>query len=503
MVLKAEPYGAKVRLKFSIIVNFIMRFLSLFAGLLFTISVTRRLSVEEFGIWVMLFKYISYVLPFAAIFTYWLPRTISRGFNTAKSGIFLSILLGLTSSVIYLSISWGAYVFFNQPFTPLLLAAIIVLQEYLYRGLLYIALSHAPQYRGVSSFTIRMAQAVSALLLVVLLKLGLHGAVIAAIVGRSCGLLLLFVINKEILSRSVLDFGVVKNWIKRSWLPLYSKIVLMLTSLDAIIVRIIAGNETPIAYYGVSMSILGLASTRVHFSPALYARLLAKRDIRDVIEAFWLSYLLLIPMIIGILVYTEPILAVYNIKYVVASWIVRVFALAASLQVLSTLLATVIGGLERRDIIEDIDLRETVLFKMPTLRLIIVILYLIILSLFSFLFRESELSIALCWSLAYLLRFILIIAFYNNLLIKEFNVHLPYKIFAKFTLKFLIASTPIVILSIIYRVEPHISIWDTLTHLLPAIFVAGTSYFLVLYVIDYKFRDLIKRGLSFIREYRK
>ncbi|RLE86862.1 MAG: hypothetical protein DRN04_18945, partial [Thermoprotei archaeon] len=141
-----ELYGAKVRLKFSIIMNFIMRFLSLFAGLLFTVSVTRRLSVEEFGVWVMLFKYISYVLPFAAIFTYWLPRTISRGFNTAKSGIFLSILLGLTASIAYLSISWGAYVFFNQPFTPLLLASIIVLQEYLYRGLLYIALSHAPQY---------------------------------------------------------------------------------------------------------------------------------------------------------------------------------------------------------------------------------------------------------------------------------------------------------------------------------------------------------------------
>jgi len=501
--LKTEPYGAKVRLKFTIIVNFIMRLLSLFAGLLFTISVTRRLSVEEFGIWIMLFKYISYVLPFAAIFTYWLPRTISRGFNTAKSGVFLSILLGLTSSVIYLFISWGAYMFFNQPFTILLLAAVIVLQEYLYRGLLYIALSHAPQYRGISMFTIRTVQAVSALLLVVLLKLGLYGAVIAAIVGRSCGLLLLFIVNKEILSKSVLDFSVVKKWIKRSWLPLYSKIVLMLTSLDAIIIRIIAGNETPIAYYGVSTSILGIATTSIYFSPALYARLLAKRDVRDVVEAFWLSYLLLTPMIIGIIIYAEPILAVYNIKYVVIAWVVRVFALAAFFQVFSTLLATVIGGLERRDMVEDVDLRETVLFKMPTLRLAIVVLYLIVLSLSSFLLRESELLITLCWSLAYLLRFLLEIVFYNNLLMKEFRVRLPYNTFAKFTFKFLIASIPIIVLSIVYKVEPHVSIWVTLENLLPAILIAGVSYFSILYLIDHKFRDLVRRSLRYIQEISK
>ena len=503
MVLEAEPYGAKVRLKLSIIVNFIMRFLSLFAGLLFTVSVTRRLSVEEFGIWIMLFKYISYVLPFAAIFTYWLPRTISRGFNTAKSGIFLSILLGLTASVIYLSISWGAYVFFNQPFTPLLLASIIVLQEYLYRGLLYIALSHAPQYRGVGSFTIRTAQAFSALLLVVLLKLGLYGAVIAAIVGRSCGLLLLFAVNRRILSNSVLDFGIVKDWVKRSWLPLYSNIVLVLASLDAIIVRIIAGSETPIAYYGVSMSVLNIVSTRAHFSSALYARLLAKRDVKDVIEAFWLSYLLLVPMVIGVLVYAEPILAVYNIKYVVAAWVVRVFALAAFFQVFSTLLATVIGGLERRDMVKGTNLRETVLFKMPTLRLAIVTLYLIVLSLSSFLIRESELLITLCWGLAYLLRFLLEIVFYNNLLTKEFGVRLPYNTFAKFTFKFLIASIPIIVLPIVYKVEPHVSIWDTLENLLPAILIAGVSYFSILYLIDHKFRDLVRRSLRYIQEISK
>lgn len=499
--MEAELYGAKVRLKLSIIVNFIMRFLSLFAGLLFTISVTRRLSVEEFGTWIMLFRYITYVLPFAAIFTYWLPRTISRGFNTAKSGIFLSILLGLTSSIAYLFISWGAYAFFNQPFTPLLLAAIIVLQEYLYRGLLYIALSHAPQYRGVSAFVIRTVQAVSALLLVALLKLGLYGAVIAAIIGRSCGLLLLFIVNRKVLSKSVLNFGVVKNWVKRSWLPLYNNVVSMLTSLDAVIVRIIAGSELPIAYYGVSMSILSFASTRLHFSSALYVRLLAKRDIRDIVEAFWLSYLLLVPIIIGILVYAEPILALYNIKYVAASWIVRVFALAAFFQVFSTLLATVIGGLEQRDIVENIDLRETVLFKMPTLRLVIVALYLTALLLSLFSLKGSELLIALCWGLAYLLRFLLITVFYNNLLVKEFRIHLPYSTFIKFMLKFFTASIPIIVLSTVYKVKPYISIWATLGNLLPAILISSVFYFSILYIIDYKFRNLVKRGLCFIKNH--
>ena len=102
-----------------------------------------------------------------------------------------------------------------------------------------------------------------------------------------------------------------------------------------------------------------------------------------------------------------------------------------------------------------------------------------------------------------MLRFLLEIVFYNNLLMKEFRVRLPYNTFAKFTFKFLIASIPIIVLPIVYEVEPHVSIWVTLENLLPAILIAGVSYFSILYLIDHKFRDLVRRSLRYIREVSK
>ena len=496
--MTSEVYGAKVRLKFSILINFVMRILSLSAGLLFTISVTRKLSVEDFGTWTMLFKYISYVLPFAAIFSYWLPRTISRGFNTAKAGLFLSIILGLTASIAYMFIGWGASTFFNQPLIPLLIATIIVLQEYLYRGLLNIALAHAPQYRGIAIFTIRAAQAISALGLVVFLRLGLYGAVIAAIIGRSCGLLLLFVVNSKVISSSVFDFSIVKGWIRKSWLPLYGNLVLMLSSLDVLIIRGIVGSEEPIAYYGISMSVLGIAMMSVHVSPALYARLLAKRDVKDVFEAFWVSYMLLIPMVIGIFVYTKPILAIYNIKYTVAVWIVRLFALAALFRMFSTILATTLGGFEYRDLVENISLRETVLFKTPTLRLVITAIYLLVIVTTSYIFGQDSLVIGSCWGFAYLLRFLLLTCLLDRLLRKEFNIRLPYSDFTKTIAKFLLSSLTIVVLSMLFPVEPQISIWKLLEDFVPILIISVLAYFSTLYLVDTKFRTFFKTGVRYV-----
>ena len=493
-----EVYGAKVRLKFSILINFVMRILSLSAGLLFTISVTRKLSVEDFGTWTMLFKYISYVLPFAAIFSYWLPRTISRGFNTAKAGLFLSIILGLTASIAYIFIGWGASIFFNQPLTPLLAATVIVLQEYLYRGLLNIALSHAPQYRGVAIFTIRAAQAVSALALVVFLKLGLYGAVIAAIIGRSCGLLLLFVVNSKVISSSVFDFSIVRDWIKKSWLPLYGNIVLMFSSLDVLIIRSIIGSEEPIAYYGISMSILGIAMISAHVSPALYAKLLAKRDVRDVLEAFWVSYMLLVPMVVGIFVYTEPILAVYSMKYTIAIWVIRLFTLASAFQAFSTILSTTLGGFEYRDLKENISLRKTVLFKIPTLRLIITIIYLAVIAITSYAFRQNILTASSCWGFAYMLRFLLLAYMFDKLLRKEFNIRLPYDYFVKSITKFLSSSLTIVVLSMLFPIEPHVSIWRLLKDFAPVLVISVLAYFSILYIIDNKFRVFFKTGVRYV-----
>jgi len=488
-----EVYGASVRLKYATLINFFSKNLSNFASLAFVIFVTRRLSVEEFGIWTMIFKYISYVTPFVVIFSYWLPRTISRGFNTAKTGLALAMTLGSTALIIYIGIAYGASIFFNQPLFPLLLASVLVLQEYLSNCLRSISTAHAPQYVGFSRLVLRTVQAVSGLFLVVLYRWGLYGAVLSVIVGRTCSLLLLFTINYKVIVKSKINFDVFKSWIKRSWLPLYGSFITMLFGLDAVVVRSISGSNQPIAYYGVAASLLGLmlASTRV--MPALYARLLAKRDVRDIIEAFWIAYMLNVPMVIGVLVYTEPILAVYNIKYVIASWAIRVFAFTVLIRLFTSILRTVLSGLEFRDFInEDVNLKETVLFKVPSIDFIVTLIYLIILAVASYFFSYASEIVVLAWGLIYCGRFLSLTIMYDKLLKKEFNIKLPYNLFLKFIAKFSIASLGMVFIRLICPVEPQISIFPLLQELGPIIAISAVSYFAILYIIDMKFRSIVK-----------
>lgn len=426
MSLANKVYGASVRLKYATLVNSLSKFLSLLAGLIFTVFVARRLTVLEFGLWTLVFKYISYVTPFTVIFTYWIPRTISQGVNTAKTGLFLAVFLGTIASLIYAGIAFSASVFLGQPLNYLLVALVIVFQFYIDRCLNSIASAHAPQYTGFSNVFLKTFQAVSAFLFVIVLKLGFLGVIISVIMGRIASISLLYYVDRPLITESKLDFNMVKDWIGKSWLPLFNSFTDVLLVLDALIVRSIFGSEEPIAYHGISMSLVGVTAVSTQVLPALYTRLLAKRNVNDILEAFWIASLLAIPSIVGLIVYTEPIAAVYNLKYVTAAWAIRVFAISSFLQLLFALLATSLRGLETRDFNTGNSLTETVLFKMPVLKSLTTLLYLAAVGAVSYIFIGDAIRLVLSWGILYCLMWIATITAYNWLLMIEFRIDLPY-----------------------------------------------------------------------------
>lgn len=496
-----EVYGLKVRLTYATLINYVSRILGLIASLLFVVSVTRRLSVEEFGFWTMIFRYISYVLPLASIYSYWLPRTISRGFNTAKTGLLLSIILGSIATIAYLSISYGVSQVFNQPLGILLLASIMVLLDYVNSCLSSISIAFSPQNVGYASLTLRIVQALLGLFLVVSYRLGLYGAVLSAIGGRASSLLLQLFLNMKVIGRSKLSIRTGKEWFSKAWLPIYSHIVPSITALDVTIVRWMSGSEEAIAYYGISASLLGITLISTQSLPALYTRLLAGRNVRDIVEAFWISYMFTIPLTVGVIAYCEPILAIYNIKYVVASYAVRVFATASVFQLSTLILSTTLTGLESRDlnVQNSSHLRSTVLFKVPTYRLLTVFVYLGVLAFLTNTFKSEPTLIAASWGLAYIVREVLSQLIYSTLLKREFNITLPLREVTVYVCKFLVSSIPIVLLSILYRVEPELSIYSNLIHLLPPVLLSALGYFGVLFIVDVKMRSLTKKILREVR----
>jgi len=345
----SEEFVVNIKLRYATLINFVARTLSLFASIIFVVGIARRLSVEEFGIWTLMFKYMSYLAPFRIIYRYWLPRTIARGNNTSKVGIVLSLILGSLAVCAYLALTYMVSTAFNQPWFILALASIIVFEDYINEALMGIMVSHSPQYMGIAALQLRVVQAALGMVLVVMYRLGLIGAVISVIVAKITITMLLMIVNYKVIKKSKFDREIAYLWIKRSWLPLYASSTAAFLSLDAVLVRMIMGSEVPLAYYGVSISILSIVTTSGYALPTLYSRLLSKGEVRDVIETIWIVFMLATPLAMLALIYTDTILSIYNPKYVIASTATRTFIIASMIQLFTAFLGTTLMGLEKRD----------------------------------------------------------------------------------------------------------------------------------------------------------
>lgn len=69
----------RIRLRYSGVINFVAAIVSLLISFGFVVVITRRLSVEEFGLWALISALVSYPLMPTSIWGYWYPRFVARG----------------------------------------------------------------------------------------------------------------------------------------------------------------------------------------------------------------------------------------------------------------------------------------------------------------------------------------------------------------------------------------------------------------------------------------
>src|SRR5262249_12132803 len=92
---------SKIRLRYASGIAFLARIISLFTGFLFTLIVTRNLSVEQFGQWTVISSLVLYGTFPAYIVGYWLTRFAARGEKVATLGLTLTIPFALAGCVVY------------------------------------------------------------------------------------------------------------------------------------------------------------------------------------------------------------------------------------------------------------------------------------------------------------------------------------------------------------------------------------------------------------------
>jgi hypothetical protein len=194
------------------------------------------------------------------------------------------------------------------------------------------------------------------------------GAIIIVIFTQLALVLFLTTVNLKVIKSSKLDLDIAKSWLKHSWLPLFGAGAGIVSALDVILVRLTSGSELPVAYYGVALTIGSIVTKANALASGLYPRLLAKVHLSETAVAIRLIYNFAIPLSVFSFFYAEPISAVFGLKYLAATNIVRVVALSSLISVFSLFLDTVILGVERRDAekLTSKDLVNSMLFKLSS-----------------------------------------------------------------------------------------------------------------------------------------
>lgn len=423
------------------------------------------------------------------IYTNWIPRDISRGKNTSKTGLYSSLLFATITLPLYIILVFEASSSLNQPLIPLLISVFLLPLEYLITLQTSVASGYAPQRTGYASFVMKAGQLTSGYLLIGFLTMGLTGAVIAIIIGKACSALIGLYLNWGILKKSQFSWQTLKIWMRSSWLHVISIIYALIFSLDVIVVRVFFGSEIPIAYYGLCMSITSIALFASVVSSTVYPRIISKKNLDDLRDSIWLVLFLSMPVFFLLFFFTEPIIALFGIKYLPMAPALKIFAFSAIIQALLGLITAAYVGLDRFDEgdLTAKSLYRSALFKLNIIVLIINCGYLLALLSVSLIGVQIE-EFTVMWASIFVLCIIAQFIIFNYLIKRDFRVFFPFKILFRDIITFTIPAIPIALISSFWVIPLEISFYLMIQSLILPVATSIILYTAILLIISKKFR---------------
>lgn len=491
-----------IRLRYSGLVNFASKILSVVTGLLFTIIVTRRLSEETFGTWQFYSDLLYYFIIPSFIVNYWLVRDLRRGRQVVKSGVFSNSIMSIISTLLFLILSplFSSQVFIDIPVVFAFMLWIIIMYhasslESVFQGV-------KPQVIGYGILVFEFSKVIIGAILVGYMRIPLLGAVLSVDLALLIQLLYYSLNLSGYLKRSF-SLEDLRRWFKMSLVPLISRAPGFIKILDVLVLTFITGSILPVAYVKAANTFAMVIGFSEALTIGLYPKLLSGGTGKDVEDSVELVLMFLIPMVLGQLVLAEPMLYLLRRGYGQLYNVLRVASLCYAIIVFKRIFSTVIQGIEKVDADEDITLRKVAgsyLIKVPLIEIAGSLLYIIVLSLTVKILHDagsSPVLISLASICCFLLINIVIALYYlrtSKKLIKfHFNIS---RIF-----KFLISGIAMSIMLYIFYPESAKSeqIFIVMVSLMPVILLGIIVYFTMLFAIDGEFREFLKSVLKSLR----
>jgi hypothetical protein len=351
---------------------FLFRLLSVGTGLLFTLIVTRNITLEEYGVYSNIGDTLSYFTLASTIIPFWVTRFTARErWDSPKTGLIINLLIASASAAVYLitlpSIL-GVLQVSGEYLLTYSMGVFLIIENHIQAILEAIFYPKRPEMMAFGLLVLEISKVSLGFLIIIVFRMGLIG-VLLSLIASYLAQILFYVrhIQREIIGKIRWDY--IKGWFKASLINIYGIIggrILMLANM----ILFVYGGELARAYYGASSAIASIVGYSSSLSFALYPKLLSEADPNDASSSLKMVLMFAVPMCMGAIVLSEPLLLILNPLYAAAKPILILLSLNAFFSAASSVFDSIISGTERLDADEKISYGKIIrsrLFLLQTL----------------------------------------------------------------------------------------------------------------------------------------
>lgn len=484
-----------IRLRYSGIVVFLSRFLSLLTGLIFTVIVTNRLTEADFGIWQVIQTTQGYTIFLIPIVSYWTVRYFSRGTNVGLTSAIGSLIVAAPATGIYLIATSFFIGTLDVPIFYFLLGWLQIPLFFMIGSLESTAQGTKPQRMSYAFIISEIAKIVFAIPLLIVLDQGLDVVITIVIATQIVQMIMLVFYNREYLKEGF-NREIMKHWLKISWLPMLIAIPGLIYTLDVVIVTYVTKSTEAIAFYKAAFLIANLITYAQFLGIALYPKILKGGTSEDIELILKLLLMFLIPLAVGAYFLSEHLLFLLKSSYL-ESFIALQYLIPSSVLIVFYLFFdNILAGTVHTEIEKDVSFKKLFksrLFLISKIGIAWSAVYLILLYLLLF-FISPEIddynTISTIWAMSTLISLIPFVIYKGIISRRILYFNIPWKNVGRFAL-----SSAVMIISLLI-IRPLIDF--SVSKITFALFIGGEMiiatgvYFIVLYVIDREFRLMIK-----------
>ncbi len=365
-----------VRVRYSTIVNYIGQLYWLVTSILFTIIATRRLSVEEYGLFTTIMAVFSIITLIYNLWSFWVPRTYARGLHETVSTAFaLSLLYAPVGVAVMIIIGLEYNALLGFGLSAFTLASLLVVSEALNRYLRGVAMGSRPFVNGkvlIIRGTVRVAMAYVFTIILLYRLMGVITAIIIAGFVASASYYMLLRHYGVNVPKPMISKREIKRIFKNSYIPLLGVFSGLTSLLERPLLTVITVSTIAAAYLGVSYIPRNIVFKSAQaLASGLSAKLFRKPNRVDIEDVLRITFILIFGMNIFLLTLSVPVLSLFREEYVSAQPLFILFVIESIIVALANIMASIAMSTERKDVYsEGLALASTPLFKIPFARLV-------------------------------------------------------------------------------------------------------------------------------------